>query len=335
MDRVHRLGDYSMVKAIRFHQPGGPEVMRLEDVDLAAPAAGEVQVKHTAIGLNYIDTYHRSGLYPLPLPHGLGMEAAGTVAALGDGVSGLAVGDRIAYAAPPPGSYAEARNIASTKVVKLPDSVDDKTAAAMMLQGLTVQYLIRQIYRVGPGDTILVHAAAGGVGLILCQWAKHLGATVIGTVGSDAKAELARANGCDHPIVYTRENFVERVAEITKGAKVPVVYDSIGKDTWPHSLDCLRPTGMLVSFGQASGPIGPVDLGIFAQKGSLKFTRPTLMTYTANKSDLDAMAADLFEVVGKGAVKIAINQTYALADAVKAHQDLEGRKTTGSTILLP
>ncbi|MCR9175010.1 MAG: quinone oxidoreductase [Alphaproteobacteria bacterium] len=324
-----------MVKAIRMHEQGGPEVMKLEEVDLAAPAAGQIQVKHTAIGLNYIDTYHRSGLYKLDLPSGLGMEGAGTVAAIGDGVSGVKVGDRIAYAAPPPGSYAEARNIEETKVVKIPDGVDDKTAAAMMLQGLTVQYLIRQIYKVGKGDTILVHAAAGGVGSILCQWASHLGATVIGTVGSDEKAELAKANGCAHPIVYTRENFVDRVMEITDGKKVPVVYDSIGKDTWPLSLDCLAPTGLMVSFGQASGPIPPVDLGIFAAKGSLKFTRPTLMTYTAKKADLDVMAADLFDVVAKGVVKIAINQTYALADVVKAHQDLEGRKTTGSTILMP
>ena len=251
------------------------------------------------------------------------------------GVKSLKVGDRIAYDAPPPGSYAEARNIEETKVVKVPDGVDYKTAAAMMLHGLTVQYLIRQIYKVGKGDTILVHAAAGGVGSILCQWASHLGATVIGTVGSDEKAELAKANGCAHPIVYTRENFVDRVMEITDGKKVPVVYDSIGKDTWPLSLDCLAPTGLMVSFGQASGPIPPVDLGIFAAKGSLKFTSPTLMTYTAKKSDLDVMAADLFDVVAKGVVKIAINQTYALADVVQAHKDLEGRKTTGSTILMP
>jgi NADPH2:quinone reductase len=324
-----------MVKAIRMHEQGPPQVMKLEDVDLGAPEAGQVQIKHTAIGLNYIDTYHRSGLYPLPLPSGVGMEAAGTVTAIGAGVSDLAVGDRVAYAAPPPGSYAEARNIESTKVVKVPDSVSDKQAAAMMLQGMTVQYLIRQIYKVGPGDTILVHAAAGGVGLILCQWAKHLGATVIGTVGSDEKAALAKANGCDHPIIYTRENFVERVAEITGGKKVPVVYDSIGKDTWPGSLDCLAPTGLMVSFGQASGPIPPVDLGIFAQKGSLKFTRPTLMTYTATKALLEASAADLFDIVGKGAVKLSINQEYPLAEAVQAHIDLEGRKTTGSTILLP
>lgn len=324
-----------MVKAIRMHEQGGPEVMKLEDVDLGKPEAGQVQIKHSAIGLNYIDTYHRSGLYPLPLPSGIGMEAAGTIEAVGDGVTDFAVGDRVAYAAPPPGSYAEARNLEATKVVKVPDSVSDKLAAAMMLQGMTVQYLIRQIYRVGPGDTILIHAAAGGVGLILCQWAKHLGATVIGTVSSDEKADLAKKNGCDHPIIYTRENFVERVIEITDGKKVPVVYDSIGKDTWPASLDCIAPTGMMVSFGQASGPIPPVDLGIFAAKGSLKFTRPTLMTYTANKDLLAASAKDLFDVVGTGAVKVSINQEYALADAVQAHIDLEGRKTTGSTILLP
>lgn len=324
-----------MVKAIRMHEQGGPEVMKLEDVDLGKPEAGQVQIKHSAIGLNYIDTYHRSGLYPLPLPSGIGMEAAGTIEAVGDGVTDFAVGDRVAYAAPPPGSYAEARNLEATKVVKVPDSVSDKLAAAMMLQGMTVQYLIRQIYKVGPGDTILIHAAAGGVGLILCQWAKHLGATVIGTVSSDEKADLAKKNGCDHPIIYTRENFVERVIEITDGKKVPVVYDSIGKDTWPASLDCIAPTGMMVSFGQASGPIPPVDLGIFAAKGSLKFTRPTLMTYTANKDLLAASAKDLFDVVSTGAVKVSINQEYALADAVQAHIDLEGRKTTGSTILLP
>jgi NADPH:quinone reductase len=324
-----------MVKAIRFHKPGGPEVMRLEDVDLAAPAAGEVQVKHTAIGLNYIDTYHRSGLYPLPMPHGLGMEGAGTVAAVGGGVSDLKVGDRIAYAAPPPGSYAEARNIEASKVVKVPDGVDDKTAAAMMLKGMTAQYLIRQVYKVQAGDTILIHAAAGGVGLIVSQWAKALGATVIGTVSSDAKAALAKANGCDHPIIYTRDNFVEKVLEITGGKKLPVVYDSIGKDTWPASLDVLRPRGTMVSFGQASGPIPPVDLGIFAQKGSLVFTRPTLMTFTATKEGLATMANDLFDAVKSGKVKINIEQTYALADVVKAHQDLEGRKTTGSTVLMP
>ncbi len=324
-----------MVKAIRFHKPGGPEVMQLDDVELAAPGAGEIQIRHTAIGLNYIDTYHRSGLYPLPLPHGLGMEGAGTVAAVGSGVSDFAVGDRVAYAAPPPGSYSEARNIEATKVVKIPAGVDDRTAAAMMLKGMTAQYLIRQVYKVQAGDTILIHAAAGGVGLIVCQWAKALGATVIGTVGSDAKAQLAKANGCDHPIVYTRDNFVEKTLEITGGKKLPVVYDSIGKDTWPASLDVLRPRGTMVSFGQSSGSVPPVDLGIFAQKGSLVFTRPTLMTFTATKEGLGAMAADLFDAVASGKVKINIEQTYALADVVKAHQDLEGRKTTGSTVILP
>ncbi len=324
-----------MVKAIRFHKPGGPEVMQLEDIELAAPAAGQIQIKHTAIGLNYIDTYHRSGLYPLALPHGLGMEGAGTVAAVGDGVSDFAVGDRVAYAAPPPGSYSEARNIEATKVVKVPAGVDDRTAAAMMLKGMTAQYLIRQVYKVQAGDTILIHAAAGGVGLIVCQWAKALGATVIGTVGSDAKAELAKANGCDHPIVYSRDDFVEKTLEITGGKKLPVVYDSIGKDTWPNSLDVLRPRGMMVSFGQSSGPIPPVDLGIFAAKGSLQFTRPTLMTFTATKAGLDEMAGDLFAAVASGKVKINIEQTYALADIVKAHQDLESRKTTGSTVILP
>jgi len=324
-----------MVKAIRFHKPGGPEVMQLEDIELAAPAAGQIQIRHTAIGLNYIDTYHRSGLYPLALPHGLGMEGAGTVAVVGDGVSDFAVGDRVAYAAPPPGSYSEARNIEATKVVKVPAGVDDRTAAAMMLKGMTAQYLIRQVYKVQAGDTILIHAAAGGVGLIVCQWAKALGATVIGTVSSDAKAELAKANGCDHPIVYSRDDFVEKTLEITGGKKLPVVYDSIGKDTWPKSLDVLRPRGMMVSFGQASGPIPPVDLGIFAAKGSLQFTRPTLMTFTATKAGLDEMAADLFAAVSSGKVKINIEQTYALADIVKAHQDLEGRKTTGSTVILP
>lgn len=324
-----------MVKAIRFHKPGGPEVMQLEDIELAAPAAGQIQIRHTAIGLNYIDTYHRSGLYPLALPHGLGMEGAGTVAAVGDGVSDFAVGDRVAYSAPPPGSYSEARNIEASKVVKVPAGVDDKTAAAMMLKGMTAQYLIRQVYKVQAGDTILIHAAAGGVGLIVCQWAKALGATVIGTVGSDAKAELAKANGCDHPIVYSRDDFVEKTLEITGGKKLPVVYDSIGKDTWPKSLDVLQPRGMMVSFGQSSGPIPPVDLGIFAAKGSLQFTRPTLMTFTATKAGLDEMAADLFAAVSSGKVKINIEQTYALADIVKAHQDLEGRKTTGSTVILP
>ena len=324
-----------MTKAIRFHQTGGPDVLSWDDVDVADPGPGEIRVRHTVIGLNYIDTYHRSGLYPLPLPSGVGMEGAGVIEAVGSGVSDLAEGDRVAYAAGPPGSYAEARNIEAAKVVKVPDGVDDKTAAAMMLKGLTAQYLIRQIHKVQSGDIILIHAAAGGVGLIVCQWAKSLGATVIGTVGSDAKAELARANGCDHPIIYTRDDFVTKVNEITGGAKLPVVYDSIGADTFAGSLDCLRPRGIMVSFGQASGPIPPVDLGIFAQKGSLYFTRPTLFNYADTPERLRAMSEDLFSVVASGAVKISIDQTFALSDARAAHEALEGRRTTGSTILLP
>jgi NADPH:quinone reductase len=324
-----------MTKAIRFHQAGGPEVLSWDDVDVGEPGHGQIRIRHTVIGLNYIDTYHRSGLYPLPLPSGIGMEGAGIVEAAGDGVSSVSVGDQVAYAGGPPGSYAEARLIEAAKVVKIPSSVDDQTAAAMMLKGLTAQYLIRQIHKVQAGDTILIHAAAGGVGLIVCQWAKHLGATVIGTVGNDAKAELARANGCDHPIVYTREDFVTRVKEITDGSKLPVVYDSIGADTFTGSLDCLRPLGTMVSFGQASGPIPPVDLGAFAQKGSLFFTRPTLFNYADTPENLRTMSEDLFSAVASGAVKISIDQTFALSDARLAHEALEGRKTTGSTILLP
>lgn len=324
-----------MVKAIQFKTAGGPEVLEMTDVDLAAPGAGEIQVKHTAIGLNFIDTYHRSGLYPLPLPSGIGMEGAGVVAAVGSGVTDLKEGDRIAYASPPPGSYVEARNIAADRVVKIPDGVDDQTAAAMMLKGMTAQYLIRQIYKVSKGDTILIHAAAGGVGQIVCQWANHLGATVIGTVGSQEKAEIARANGCHHPVLYNEEDFVERVKEITDGKMLPVVYDSIGDTTFEKSLDCLRPRGLMVSFGQAAGPIPPVNLGIFAQKGSLFFTRPTLFNYIATAEDLRETAGDLFEAVASGAVKIHIDQTFPLADARAAHEALEARKTTGSTILLP
>ena len=294
-----------------------------------------IRDRHTAIGLNYIDTYHRTGLYPLPLPHGIGMEGAGHVTAIGNGVTDLAVGDRVAYAGPPPGSYAEERLMAASTAVKIPNSVDDETAAAMMLKGMTAQYLIRQTYPVKAGDTILIHAAAGGVGQIVCQWAKSLGATVIGTVGNDEKAEMVRALGCDHPIVYTREDFVEKVMEITAGAKLPVVYDSVGQDTFMKSLDCLQPLGTMVSFGQSSGAVPPLDLGIFAQKGSLFFTRPTLMTYTANRADLLAMTDDLFTVVQDGTVKIAIDQRFALQDARAAHEALEGRQTTGSTILLP
>ena len=324
-----------MIKAIRFHQAGGPEVLSWDDVDVGDPSEGQVRIRHTAIGLNYIDTYHRSGLYPLPMPSGIGMEGAGIVEAIGAGVTSVAEGDHVAYAAGPPGSYAEGRVIEAAKVVKVPAGVDDRTAAAMMLKGLTAQYLIRQIHKVQKGDTILIHAAAGGVGLIVCQWAKSLGATVIGTVGNDAKAALAKANGCDHPIIYTREDFVARVNEITNGAKLPVVYDSIGIDTFAGSLDCLRPRGTMVSFGQASGPIPPVDLGTFAQKGSLFFTRPTLFNYADTPENLRMMSEDLFSAVASGAVKISIDQTFALSEARASHEALEGRKTTGSTVLLP
>jgi NADPH2:quinone reductase len=324
-----------MTKAIRFHQTGGPEVLKLDDVDVGAPEAHQILVRHTAIGLNYIDTYHRSGLYPLPLPSMIGMEAAGVVIATGPDVNDIKSGDRIAYACPPPGSYCEERLIDSDKVVVIPPGVSDDAAAAMMLKGLTAQYLVRQIHKVSSGDTILIHAAAGGVGLIVCQWAKALGATVIGTVSTEEKAVLARSNGCDHTILYTKEDFLERVLDITDGAKLPVVFDSIGKDTFEKSLDCLRPLGKMVSFGQASGPIPPVDLGVFAQKGSLFFTRPTLFNYADTASNLRAMSEDLFRVVASGEVKIQIDQKFALSEARAAHEALESRKTTASTILIP
>ena len=324
-----------MSKAIRIHEFGGPEVMRWESVEVAAPGPGEALVRHTAVGLNYIDVYHRSGLYPLPLPATLGMEGAGVVEAVGEGVGEVQVGDRVAYANPPPGSYCQRRVMPAHRLVTLPKDIGDQQAAAMMLQGMTAQYLLRRTYKVQAGDTILVHAAAGGVGLMMCQWAQHLGVTVIGTVGSDAKAELARAHGCAHPIVYTSENFVERVREITNGAMVPVVYDSVGKDTFMGSLDCLRPLGMLVSFGQSSGKVAPLDTGLLAAKGSLFLTRPSLMTYTAKREDLVASAAELFDVVERGFVRVEVNQTYPLSEAATAHRDLEGRKTTGSTVLLP
>ena len=324
-----------MTRAIRIHQPGGPEELRWEEVEVGAPGDGQIRLAHSAVGLNYIDVYHRSGLYPLPeLPAVIGLEAAGTVEAVGPGVEELAPGDRVAYASPPMGAYAEARLMPADRVVKLPDGISDTQAAAMMLQGMTVHYLIRRTFRVEPGQTVLFHAAAGGVGLIACQWLKHLGATVIGTVGSEEKAELARAHGCDHTILYKSESVPERVRELTDGARVPVVYDSVGKDTFEGSLDSLAPLGMLVSFGNASGPVAPFEPGILAAKGSLFFTRPTLMTYTAKREDLVAAATELFEVVGSGAVKIAVNQTYPLAEAAQAHHDLEARKTTGSTVLL-
>ena len=325
-----------MPKAIRIHEYGGPEVLRWEEVDVGDPGPGQLRVRHGAVGLNYIDVYHRTGLYPLPsLPWTLGMEGAGWVEAVGEGVAEFKVGDRVAYASPPVGAYAEVRLIPADRVVALPEAIDDLTAAAMMLQGMTAQYLLRRTYRVQPGNAILLHAAAGGVGLIASQWARHLGATVIGTVGNDEKAELARAHGCHHAIVYTRENFVERVREITGGQGVAVVYDSVGKDTFTGSLDCLRPLGMMVSFGNASGPVPPFEPGILAAKGSLFLTRPTLMTYTAKRVDLVASAAELFEAVASGVVNIEVRQTYPLAEAARAHRDLEARRTTGSTVLLP
>jgi len=324
-----------MSKAIRINETGGPEVMQWVDVDVGEPGPGEVRVRHEAVGLNYIDVYFRTGLYKQPLPAGLGMEGAGVVEAVGEGVGHLKAGDRVAYAGRPTGAYAQARVMPADIVVRLPESISFEQGAAMMLQGLTSQYLLRDSYRVQPGDTVLFHAAAGGVGLIACQWLKALGATVIGTVGSDEKAALAQAHGCDHTIIYTRESFVDRVKEITGGKGVPVVYDSIGKDTFNGSLDCLAPRGTMVSFGNASGPVPPVDISVLGNKGSLRLTRPTLMTYVVHRELLEPMAAELFDVVGSGKVKIDVRQRYALADVAQAHRDLEGRKTTGSTVLLP
>ncbi len=324
-----------MSKAIRISRVGGPEVMEYVEVEVGAPGPGEVRIRHHACGLNYIDVYFRNGAYPQPLPAGLGMEAAGVVEAVGEGVTHLRPGDRVAYAARPPGAYAEERVMPAAHVVRLPEGIDFETAAAMMLQGLTVQYLFRRTYPLRGGETILFHAAAGGVGLIACQWARALGVTMIGTVGSDEKAALAKAHGCVHVINYNKENFVERVREITGGAGVPVVYDSIGADTFTGSLDCLAPLGMLVSFGAASGPVPPFSLQELASRGSLYVTRPTLFTHIARRDDLQQMAAELFAMVDSGKIKIPVNQRYALKDVAQAHRDLEARKTTGSTILLP
>ena len=324
-----------MTHAIRIHSIGGPEVLKWEEVTVGAPAPNEVRLKATAIGLNYIDTYHRSGLYKIPLPSVLGREAAAVVEEIGSAVTDLKVGDRVAYAASPIGAYAEARLMLADKLVKIPAGISDNQAASMMLKGMTAQYLLRRIYPVKPGDTILMHAAAGGVGLILCQWAKHLGATVIGTVGSDEKIALAKTYGCDHVINYAKEDFVARVAEITGGKKCNVVYDGVGKDTFLKSLDCVRPLGLVAMFGNASGAVPPFDIGLLGAKGSLFVTRPTVDTFIATRADLLAVAKDLFDVVARGIVKIEINQTYALKDAVTAHQDLEARKTTGSTVLIP
>jgi len=324
-----------MSKAIRINRTGGPEVLEYVDVEVGEPGAGEARVRHHAIGINFIDVYFRTGLYPQPLPAGAGMEGAGVVEAVGEGVTEVKVGDRVAYAGRPNGAYAEVRNMPAAILLKLPDDIDFETGAAMMLQGLTVQYLLNRTYKVKPGDTILFHAAAGGVGLIACQWAKAIGARLIGTVGSDEKAALALAAGAAHVINYNTENFIERVAEITGGAKVPVVYDSIGADTFIGSLDCLQPLGMMVSFGSASGPAPAFSLQELASRGSLFITRPTLFSYAAKRADLEAMAADLFAMVSSGKVKIDINQRYPLKDAARAHQELEARKTTGSSILLP
>ncbi|HEX8612651.1 MAG TPA: quinone oxidoreductase [Telluria sp.] len=324
-----------MAKAIRMNRTGGPEVMEYVDVEVGEPGPGEARVRHAACGINYIDVYFRTGLYPQPLPAGLGMEGAGVVEAVGEGVTEVAVGDRVAYAGRPNGAYSEVRNMPSALLLRLPDAISFETGAAMMLQGLTVQYLFRRTVPLKRGDTILFHAAAGGVGLIASQWARALGVNMIGTVGSDEKAALARSAGCSHVINYNTEDFVARVMEITNGDKVSVVYDSIGKDTFTKSLDCLRPLGMMVSFGNASGPVPDFSLAELASRGSLFITRPTLFSYAAKRADLEAMAADLFAVVASGAVKIDVNQTYKLADAAQAHIDLEGRKTTGSSILVP
>ncbi len=325
-----------MSNAIRIYETGGPEVMRWEADDPGQPAAAEALVRHEAVGLNFIDVYHRTGIYPLPeLPAVLGMEGAGIVEAVGEGVSEVAVGDRVAYAGMPPGAYAEVRRMPADRLVQLPDAISFQQGAAMMLQGMTARYLLRGCYDVKTGTTLLIHAAAGGVGLIVCQWARHLGATVIGTVGSQEKAELASVHGCQHPILYNQEDFAERTRDITAGKGVDVVYDSVGQATFMKSLDCLRPMGMMVSFGQASGLVPPFDPGLLSAKGSLFLTRPTLMTYTAKREALLEHAQDLFDVVEKGAVKVDVRQTYPLPEAARAHQDLEARKTTGSTVLLP
>ena len=324
-----------MAQAIRFHRTGGPEVLTLESVDVGKPGRGEVRMRNTAIGVNFIDTYQRSGLYPMQLPSGLGTEAAGVVEEVGEGVDWLKPGDRVATCTSPVGAYSTERNLPADKLVKLPDGIEERTAAAMMLKGLTVQYLFRQTYPLKAGQTILFHAAAGGVGLIACQWARALGVTMIGTAGSDEKAALARQHGCAHTIVYTRENFVERVKEITNGKGVPVVYDSIGKDTFPASLDCLSPRGFFVSFGSASGPVPPFNIMMLSQKGSLYATRPTLFTHAANRESLNAMASELFALVKEGKIKPDARQTFPLSEAAEAHRTLETRKTTGATLLIP
>jgi NADPH:quinone reductase len=321
--------------AIRIHKTGGPDVLTWEDVEVGEPAAGQVLLRQTAIGLNYIDTYHRSGLYPVSLPSGIGLEGAAIVEKLGPDVSDFKIGDRVAYASAPIGAYAELRLYPAERLVKIPAGISDRQAAGMMLRGMTVEYLIRRTYAAKPGQSVLFHAAAGGVGLIATQWLKHLGVTVIGTAGSPEKMALAKAHGCAHVIDYRKEDVAKRVRELTGGKGVPVVYDSVGKDTFQGSLDSLAPRGMLVSFGNASGPVPAFEPAILAAKGSLFLTRPSLIHYTTTRADLLESANALFDVVTKGAVKIEVNQTHPLRDAAKAHRDLEARKTTGSTILLP
>jgi NADPH2:quinone reductase len=322
-------------KAIKMMEVGGPEVLKWVDIEVGEPGPQDVRIRHEAIGLNYIDVYFRKGVYPQPLPGWLGMEASGVIESVGSEVTHLKAGDRVAYAGKPAGAYSQIRVMPADIVVKLPDAISFEMGAAMMLQGLTVQYLLTDSYQVKPGDTVLFHAAAGGVGLIAMQWLKLLGATVIGTVGSEEKAKLAKSYGCDHTILYKKEDFVKRTRELTNGRGVNVVYDSIGKDTFMQSLDCIMPRGMMVTYGNASGSVPPIDVGILGGKGSLKLTRPTVMTYAHDRSLLEPMSADLFDKVISGKIKIEINQKYQLENAAQAHRDLEDRKTTGSTILLP
>lgn len=325
-----------MSLAIRFHKTGGPEVLQVDDVLVGDPGPGQVKLRQSAVGLNFIDVYHRNGHYPVPLPSGLGMEAAGAVSEVGPGVEGLKVGARVAYAGGPPGAYAEERLLPAERLVPIPEGVTDRQAAAVLLKGLTAHYLLRRTHVVQPGETVVVHAAAGGVGLLLCQWLHHLEATVIGSVGTQAKAELARANGCEHPLVLDTANpqsFVQKVAELTQGRKAPVVYDSIGKDTFALSLDCLAPLGLMVSYGASSGPPPPLELGLLAQKGSLYVTRPTLATYVAKREDLLVAAAEVFDLVRRGVLKANLNQEYPLKEAAEAHRALEARRTTGASVL--
>jgi NADPH2:quinone reductase len=323
-----------MPKAVRYHKQGGPEVLQFEEVPAAEPGPGQARVRHVAIGVNFVDTYQRSGLYPMQLPATAGNEGAGVVEAVGPGVTNVKAGDRVTYTGLP-GSYCDVRVVPADRLVKLPEGISEEMAASMTLKGMTVQYLIHRTYAVKSGDTVLWHAAAGGVGTIACQWLKAIGATTIGTVGSDEKAALAKAHGCHHVINYNKENFVERVKSITGGKGVPVVYDAVGKTTWEGSLECLRPRGLMVSFGNASGPVAPVNLGILSQKGSLYVTRPTLATYIASRGELEETAKSLFDVVKSGSVKIETTKRYKLAEAAQAHRDLEGRKTTGSIVLVP